>query len=278
MPRFSLLAATAFWRPLRQALCGLALAGAAAVAHAVTPLMIWPVDPVITEGNSAVAVWIENRGASPVSLQVRVLGWSQLNGEETLVPQKAVVPSPPISVIPPGKRQMVRLVAMQPLASGLEAAYRVLVDELPPPADQAPAESDTQQAGMGIRLKVRYAIPLFVYGGDARPFRPNRVSHPFTEGTPLPPALTWRTEKNGNRPRLVVRNAGRGHARITAVRWGSARATPLAALDASINEGLMGYVLPQSEMAWDLPAPPPAEPVLKATINGEDTQIPRGEE
>ena len=250
------------------------LAALVPIARAATPLMIWPVDPMITEQQQAVAVWIENRGTSAVSLQVRVMDWSQTEGEEFLSSQKEIVASPPISVIPPGKRQMVRLIASQPVAPELEVAYRVLIDELPAPDDQA-APPEQGETGMGIRLKVRYAIPLFVYGSGAQPFRATHSQAQRSgKGKPLAPELTWKTVREGKSHRLVVRNKGPGHARITAVRWGTA--APRA--DVTINEGLMGYVLPNSQMRWELDAPPPADPVLKANINGHETLVPRGAE
>ncbi|WP_255593366.1 molecular chaperone [Acidovorax sp. sic0104] len=260
---------------LRYWLCTLWLVMAcAAPARAATPLMIWPVDPMITEQQQAVAVWVENRGVAAVSLQVRVMDWSQTEGEEFLSSQKEILASPPISVIPPGKRQMIRLIASHPVPPELEVAYRVLIDELPAPDNEAQATTQ-DAAGMGIRLKVRYAIPLFVYGSGAQPFRATHSQALRSgKGKPLPPDLTWTTVKEGKVHRLVVRNKGRGHARITAVRWGTRAPRP----DITVNEGLMGYVLPNSQMKWDLEAPPPGDPVLKANINGHETLVPRGAE
>ncbi len=255
---------------LRTARCmAFALAACAGWAHAATPLMIWPVDPVITEEQQAVAVWLENRGTAAVSLQVRVLDWSQTDGEEFFSAQKDVVASPPISLVPAGKRQMVRLIAARRPPTGLEDAYRVVIDELPAPGDpaQMPAGAET---GMGIRLNVRYAIPLFVYGEGAQPFRPTKPLLAGGKGKPLPPSLTWQATKQGNRHQLVVRNQGAGHARLTSVQWNAGSRGAI-----SINEGLMGYVLPGSQMQWELEAPPPANPELKATINGVETLVPR---
>ena len=267
-PRLAKLRASTAW--LHRA-CGLAVALAVTIgaAGAATPLMIWPVDPVITEEQPAVAVWLENRGTAPASLQVRVLDWTQTEGEEIFSSQKDVVASPPISVVPAGKRQMVRLIATRRPPAGLEEAYRVVIDELPAPEDaqQKPQGADT---GLGICLNVRYAIPLFVYGEGAQPFRPTKPLLGGGKGKPLPPSLTWTTTKQGNRYHLVVRNQGAGHARLTAVQW---NAGPRGAV--SINEGLMGYVLPGSQMHWELEAAPPAAPELKATINGVEALVPR---
>ena len=182
-------------------------------------------------------------------------------------------------MIPPGKRQMVRLVAVHHLPVDKETAYRVLIDELPAPSESKANEMGGNETGMGIRLSVRYAIPLFLYGGNALPYRPGKTVLHSAQGKPVPPAITWQTARSGNGHRLVMRNGGKGHARITAVRWGTAQSAGLKeAGDISINEGLLGYVLPDSQMHWDLEQPPPENPVLRATINGEETLVPRGEE
>lgn len=262
------LPAAASWlRTVRRAAC--ALTACAGWAHGATPLMIWPVDPVITEEQPAVAVWLENRGTAAASLQVRVLDWTQTEGEDVFSTQKDVVASPPVSVVPAGKRQMVRLIATRRPPPGLEEAYRVVIDELPAPQDLAQAPQGAE-AGMGIRLNVRYAIPLFVYGEGAQPFRPTKPLFGNGKGKPLPPALIWHATKQGQRHLLVVRNQGAGHARLTSVQWsaGSRGTVP-------INDGLMGYVLPGSQMQWELEAAPPASPELKATINGVETLVPR---
>lgn len=57
-------------------------------AHAASPLMIWPLDPVISGPQRAAALWVENRGSEPLALQARVLQWSQAEGEDQLSAQK----------------------------------------------------------------------------------------------------------------------------------------------------------------------------------------------
>jgi fimbrial chaperone protein len=245
--------------------------------------MIWPVDPVIAAGQTAVAVWVENRGTNPVTLQVRVLEWTQPSGTDVLSVQRAVVASPPISTIPSGQRQMVRLVSAQPAPPLTEVAYRVLLDELPAPEDMGTVQPPQADTGMGIRLNVRYAIPLFVYGGGARPTTFAKSAAQGSEGRPLLPSLTWAVvSRDGSRHRLLVRNEGLGHARLTAVQWSVAtEAGPSAGKEArppdiTINPGLLGYVLAHSEMHWDLEQPAPSNAALRATVNGEEVLVPRG--
>lgn len=250
----------------------------APAAHAAAPLMIWPVDPVIAGEQRAVAVWVENRGTTPVALQARVYAWRQENGDDQFTPQQAVVASPPISQIPPGARQMVRLIATQPVPAGQEQAFRVLLDELPGPTPAMEATADAPQAApsapqLGVKLQIRYAIPLFVYGpGTLGPRMPathaDLLERLAGNGT-LEPALHWAVESGPQGSQaLVVHNTGPGHARLTAVRWRAANGA-----DAVVTPGLLGYVLPHSERRWTLDQPPPPQPALQATVNGREAPM-----
>ncbi|WP_052712052.1 fimbrial biogenesis chaperone [Paracidovorax citrulli] len=250
-------------------------------AHAAAPLMIWPVDPVIAGEQRAVALWVENRGTEPVAMQARVFAWRQEEGDDRFTPQQAVVASPPISQIPPGARQMVRLIATQPVPPGQEQAFRVLLDELPtPPAAPGATQGASQAASpaqFGVRLQIRYAIPLFVYApgtmGPRMPATYADLLSALSTGATLEPALRWSVDRGPDgRQHLVVRNTGAGHARLTAVRWQApGRDGPV------VTPGLLGYVLPHSQRRWVLDQPPPAKPELLATVNGREAPLPRAE-
>lgn len=110
-----------------------------------------------------------------------------------------MVASPPISQIPPGKKQLIRLLAKPGSASTEEQAYRVLLDELPAP----PAA--TSQPQIGVQIQLRYSIPLFVYAPTA--------DASDTADKP-PPALSWSLEQQDGRHVLMVRNTGSGFARL----------------------------------------------------------------
>lgn len=249
----------------RRALAGLlALAPWSDGALAQSSLMIWPVDPVIEDDQRAAALWLENRGGQPVSLQVRVLAWSQPDGSDHYAPQDAVVPSPPMAVVPPGQRQLVRLMHTRPAPEGTEVAYRVLVDELPNAAADPQAEGGG--SAMGIKLQIRYSVPLFV-SGKGHWTRP-RADRPRDPAGAAQPALQWRTERTPDgRHELLVRNTGRAHARLTAVHW-------VRGPDSvPVNPGLLGYVLPGAEMRWRLDQPPPPGHLLQARVNTAEQPV-----
>ena len=45
--------------------------------HAASSVLVWPVYQIIESDQNGSALWLENRGAEPVSLQVRVLAWGR---------------------------------------------------------------------------------------------------------------------------------------------------------------------------------------------------------
>lgn len=233
---------------------------ASGAAQAQSSLMIWPLDPVIEDDQRAAALWLENRGTQPMSLQIRVLAWSQAGGSERYANQEAVVPSPPMAVVPPGQRQLVRLMNTRPAPEGTELAYRVLVDELP---NADGTQDDTRQgSAMGIKLQIRYSVPLFVSGKDH--WTKPRADKQRDSASAAKPDLRWRTQREMDGHYLLVRNDGRAHARLTAVQWVRGSET------VTINPGLLGYVLPGAEMRWKLEQPPPAGHVPQARVNNAE--------
>ena len=65
--------------------------------QAASSVLVWPVYQIIESDQNGSALWLENRGAEPVSLQVRVLAWKQENFNEKYADQTNVVASPPFA-------------------------------------------------------------------------------------------------------------------------------------------------------------------------------------
>lgn len=222
-------------------------------AGAASSVLIWPINPLIEADQKAVALWLENRGQAPVNLQVRVTNWQQAGFEDRLDAQREVIGSPPVVTIAPGKRQMIRLMAMQAPPPGVQQAYRVLIDEM---LDND-AAADPQ---LGVKFQMRYSIPLFVFGTGAAP---EGDRGPAGDGLKtLAPQLSYRVQQQGAVRYLLVRNDGAAHARLSAVRFSRGGQQQVLA------EGLLGYVLPGAEMRWPLPAGVNAEgATLQAMVN-----------
>ncbi|MDN6073201.1 MAG: fimbria/pilus periplasmic chaperone, partial [Enterobacterales bacterium] len=89
-------------------------------ANAATNMLIWPIDPALGANDNATELWLENKGATAATMQIRVLGWKQVAGEENYRSQQDVVASPPIVNIDAGKKQLIRLIRQSPTPAGQE--------------------------------------------------------------------------------------------------------------------------------------------------------------
>ncbi|WP_342625240.1 molecular chaperone [Pseudomonas alkylphenolica] len=227
--------------------------------QAATSVLIWPIDPVLEADQKASALWLENRGTAPASLQVRVFAWRQGDYDDQYQAQREIIGSPPVATIAPGQKQLIRLTRTSASPAGQEQAYRIIIDEIPPALPDA-THIDKPQAA--IRFQMRYSVPLFVYGQGL-------WGKPDTNGQRDPnsvgkPALSWREVSVQGRPYVEIRNTGPVHARLTDVvlqQGGQHR--PLV-------EGLLGYVLPGASMRWPVPQPMTAATVLKGRVNGQE--------
>lgn len=229
------------------------LSMAAQEAKAAATILLWPIDPWLGHETNATELWIQNQGNTPATMQVRIVRWQQVAGNERYEQQTDVVASPPIVTIQKGSKQLIRLIKQTQVLAGVEQAYRIIVDEIP----QAESGNTPQ---IGIKLQMRYSIPLFVYGQGITTY-PDSANHALVN----PSDLSWQVVRDNGKPAIQVRNTGKVHVRLTEVsgRQGG-QMRPIA-------EGLLGYVLPGGTRAWPLPANLPAPVELKAKINAQDS-------
>jgi fimbrial chaperone protein len=123
------------------------VSGMAAGAQALSVL---PVNIFFTPGQRATSLTVTNQGKSETAIQIRAFAWNQPDGNDKLTASNEVVASPPIATIAPGATQVVRLILRQS-PQGREATYRILVDQIPPPAEPGV-----------VHIVLRLSIPIFV--------------------------------------------------------------------------------------------------------------------
>lgn len=189
---------------------------------AATGLNVTPVGLEFDASEPAQGIWIGNSGDTALTAQLRSFAWTQANGEDVLTPTRELVASPQLFELAPGQKQFVRVIRPQAQPQTAERAYRVLVDEVPDPA-----ETHT-----GLKFVLRYSIPVFVAGT-----------------TSAPGPLAWSVDPA--QPRLQTRNAGGNRVKISDLALLDAQGTALFA-----REGLVGYVLPGAMRAWPFDVAP----------------------
>ena len=122
------------------------LTGLAAEAQSLSVL---PVNIFLPPGQKATTLTVTNQGTSQTTIQIRAFAWNQQGDNDQLTTSDEVVVSPPLASIAPGASQVVRLI-LRKTPQGQEAAYRVLIDQIPPPAE----------AGV-VHVVLRLSIPIF---------------------------------------------------------------------------------------------------------------------
>ncbi|MBY5118017.1 fimbrial biogenesis chaperone [Enterobacter cloacae] len=230
------------------------MALAAGQVQAAATILLWPIDPWLAADAKATELWIQNQGNSPTTMQVRIVRWKQEGGFERYSAQQDVVASPPIVTIAAGRKQLIRLIKQGTVPVGVEQAYRIIVDEIPQPDNKA-------EPAIGLKLQMRYSIPLFVYG-QGIPTSKEGAHHAFVDTH----NLSWRVKNEGGQPHLEVNNRGDVHVRlsqVSLVQGGQKR---------PVDEGLLGYVLAGSTRSWAIPAGIRQPDQMRAQINARDEQ------
>jgi fimbrial chaperone protein len=112
-------------------------------------LSVLPVNILMAPGERASTLTVTNQGTSKTAVQIRAFAWNQEGDDDKLTSSDDVVVSPPIASIAPGASQVVRLILRQS-PQGREATYRILLDQIPPPAEP----------GI-VHVVLRLSIPIF---------------------------------------------------------------------------------------------------------------------
>lgn len=182
-------------------------------------LQVSPVSITTDAAKISSVIHVSNEGESPIQAQIRIFSWRQENNKDVLVETNDIVASPPFVKLGPGSKQLVRLVRTSLALSTVEANYRLMVDELPMLENQK----------KGINLNLRYSIPLRIVQKDHAE-KKSALS------------VDWDMQKEEFV--LSIKNSGNVRAQIGTVKINN------GAEEYNLSSGLVGYVLPDSEMQW----------------------------
>ncbi|KFD18011.1 MULTISPECIES: fimbrial biogenesis chaperone [Tatumella] len=204
-------------------------------------LQVFPVNINFSQGENVKAIYVNNTGADPISAQVRVYKWTQQNETDVLTETQSLIVSPPITAIPPGKQQLLRIILPVP-AGPSEQTYKLVVDELPGAADTSGKRA--------VRFLLRYTLPVFINTPQSVPNLSNINFYLDTHSVP---------------EKLRIVNNGPEHLKLSNVILSSGKH------QVTINQGLMGYVLAHSTRSWSLPKGRYSGSTLTFTTNDDST-------
>ncbi len=183
-----------------------------------TSLRVSPVTLDLSKPRSSANLTLRNNASQPVSVQVRVFRWVQIDGADAYEATTDVVASPPAVRLAPQVDYTIRVVRTSKAPLTKEESYRVIIDELP---TRRLLRSGT------VNLVVRHSIPVF-----------------FRDPQGDPPKVTWRLQRTSGQLKLVAENTGGTRLKLAdlALNQGSARLYA--------RQGLFGYVLAGAKAEW----------------------------
>lgn len=219
-------------------------------------LQVAPTSLGLSANTPAAELWLSHTQqgdlSQPLQAQVRVFQWTQVDGQDRLVPTDALMATPPFITLTTRAPQLVRVMpapGVQVASATTETSYRLIVDELP---------SATVGDKGGLAFVMHYSIPVFV-----APVHPAVAFHAQD--------LTFAWTRSGNKTQLKVTNPSSFHAQLVQVQ---VQDGPHAGK--TLEPGLLGYVLPGKTMAFDVPLPwndRDRTHQLRLRINGQEEHV-----
>ncbi|WP_343870685.1 molecular chaperone [Tatumella terrea] len=204
-------------------------------------LQVFPVNINFSAGENVKAIYVNNMGTDPISAQVRVYQWTQQNDTDVLTETQSLVVSPPMTAIPPGKQQLLRVILPVPVGPA-EQSYKLVVDELPGATDNSGKHA--------VRFLLRYTLPVFINTPQSAPDMSDFKFYLDTHSVP---------------EKLRIVNNGAEHLKLSNVILSSGEH------QVTINQGLMGYVLAHSARSWSLPKGRYSGSTITFTTNDDST-------
>lgn len=193
---------------------GAALAG----SFEVNPIRI-----ELSAASRSAALSVRNTGADAVVVQLNAQAWSQADGKDLLNDTRDVLLSPTVATIPAGGEQIVRIGLRRAPDARRELAYRVFIQEVPPPP---------KPGFQGLVVALRVGLPVFVQP---------------TQGQ-AQAALVWHASLTSpDSVRVSVENKGNAHIQVSSLELFS----PHEAQALGTHSGL-AYVLAGQARVWDL--------------------------
>ena len=207
---------------LTRGLFALGVLGASCAALAGS-IQVSPVRVDLSSAAKVAVLTVRNTGADESVMQVTLNKWTLDGAAYAYRSSQELVVTPATFRLAPGKQQIVRIGMSGTAPAENEGAYRLLVEEVPPPP--SPAYTQT-------RLVVRHDLPVFV--------APAKPAHAALD-------VALECSKAGGAAQLRVASVGNVHALLRNV-----------VLETAQDKRVLGrwdafdYLLPGSQKRWEL--------------------------
>ena len=180
-------------------------------------ITVSPLRLTVPEGGGVTALTLGSSQSKPVTVQVRVMDWSQSDGEDVYAPAEDVVFTPEIFTLEAGQEQVVRI--LMPAGSETDA-WRIFVDELP-----ATSSGDAPIASQ-LSMRMQYILPMFAMSPEETP-------------TPI---FSLNADEDPGKCEIEIANSGNGYLRLHGIAVLDETDTPMPVRPA------LAYILPSSTL------------------------------
>lgn len=143
--------------PIVRLVLWLAIAMCALPTHAGS-LGVNPIRVSLSGAKPTAAITLNNTGGTTMVVQLQIAKWSAVSNEDRYDPSPDILVTPPIFTIAPGVSQIVRIGLSSASESDIELAYRLFIEEVPPPP---------KPGYQGLQVALRLGIPVFVEPAQA---------------------------------------------------------------------------------------------------------------
>lgn len=116
-------------------------------------LQIVPIRLQLLPNQKTASISINNEALTPVTLQLKIMKWTHVNGKDVYEDTKNILVTPPIVSIQPQQKQIVRLGALTLPDPKKGETYRLIIKEVPSP---------TLEPTIGIQTLLEVRVPVVI--------------------------------------------------------------------------------------------------------------------
>ncbi|MDR3501926.1 MAG: fimbria/pilus periplasmic chaperone [Legionella sp.] len=188
-------------------------------------LGVSPTFLTISPQQSVANLTLSNEKTEPVTIQLEMVRWQQINGKDVYTETEALIATPQIFTLAPNGTQIVRLGLENPLFGEQEQAYRLFIQEVVPKLN---IKSKSE-----LRMALRISLPVIIKAE-----------------IPVRQKLRWQVlTRQGSKLRLMAENRGSNVLFINLLQAYTQEQQPVTRPEVTFV-----YLLPGSKKEWALSA------------------------
>jgi fimbrial chaperone protein len=190
-----------------------------------TTIHINPVRLELKPGEKNGTFKVNNAGDNTALFQIKIVKWTQENGQDIYTETKDIIANPPMMKIPAKDFQLVRVGLRTPLKRDIEQNYRLIATEI--------ADTSVPNDSLQIRTLIRFSIPIFIIPKEKR----GDLDIETVQA------------KNGDLEFHIFNNSNR-HIQVNNIDFYLPEQTE--PLETSVTQDKFAYLLPEQARSWPL--------------------------